>query len=110
VQLAQLPVLPRLHDGRPETLMMARPGTIATSRWVLQCWDSETRLEPGNTPLWLCGLSLQTLQHRMAFFSLAVDAPDAPMSWELLQPALLGLRQQSLALPERQEPLLLLSD
>ncbi len=111
VQLAELPVLPRVHDGRPEALVMVHPGTTASpGRWVIQCWDSETRLEPGNMPLWLCGLSLQTLQHRMAFFSLAVDMPDAPAPWELLQPGLLGLRQQSLALPERREPLLLLSD
>jgi len=110
VQLAELPVLPRVHDGRPEALVMVHPGTTAVSRWVIQCWDSETRLEPGNMPLWLCGLGLQTLQHRMAFFSLAVDMPDAPAPWELLQPGLLGLRQQSLALPERREPLLLLSD
>ncbi|HYQ91690.1 MAG TPA: hypothetical protein VES89_06350, partial [Candidatus Competibacteraceae bacterium] len=96
--------------GRPETLVMVHPGTTVASRWVIQCWDSETRLEPGNTPLWLCGLSLQTLQHRMAVFSLAIDAKQAAVSWEPLQPALLGLRQQSLTLPERQEPLLLLSD
>ncbi|MFO1430017.1 MAG: VTT domain-containing protein [Candidatus Competibacteraceae bacterium] len=110
VQLAQLPVLPRLHDGHPETLVMVHPGTTVTRRWVLQCWDSETRLEPGYTPLWLCGLSLQTLQHRLAFFNLAVDAPGTPVSWDLLQPALLGLRQQSLALPEQRPTLLLLSD
>lgn len=72
-ELVDLPVLPRVHDGRHEAFALVRPGPEASSRWVLRFWDTGVRLHEGQTPLWLGDLSLQKLERRLDFFNLAVN-------------------------------------
>ncbi len=110
VQMADLPVLPRVHEGRHETLALVHSGTTPATRWVLRLWDSELRLEPGAVPVWLGNISLQTVQHRLAFFSLAVELPDKQGPQELLAPALQGLQQKTATAANRGQSLLLVAD
>jgi undecaprenyl-diphosphatase len=110
VQLADLPVLPRLHDGRHEEIDLVHPTATPETRWVLRFWDSGVRLEPGNTPVWLGSLTLERLQRRMAFFTIAVDTPVKEFPWEWLEPALQGLRQRVVNLPDLKEPIMLVAD
>ncbi len=56
--VGQLPVLPRLHDGRPPALMLTRPIDRAHQA-VLYLWDSGVRLQPGGTPVWVGALAWQ---------------------------------------------------
>lgn len=110
VQVTDLPALPRLHQGRPETLTLTHPGETPETRWVLRLWDSYLRLEPGATPVWLGNISLQKLQRRLAFFSLAVELPGKRLPRELLEPALQGLRQKQVIVDDPAQTLLLVAD
>lgn len=52
--LADLPLLPQLHDGRYESLLMVRESAIADGKMlILHLWSTEIRLEPGQTPVWI---------------------------------------------------------
>jgi membrane protein DedA with SNARE-associated domain/membrane-associated phospholipid phosphatase len=110
VQLVELPVLPRVHDGRHEKLALVHPGNTPKTRWVVRFWDSRIRLEPGAVRVWLGSLTLQRLEHRRAFFTMAVDVPVTQFPWELLTPALQGLHQQVVNPSAHQERLMLIAD
>jgi len=47
--MAALPVLPQLHEGRPEGLILVwyEPGEAEDSRWVLRLWESGLALSGG---------------------------------------------------------------
>ena len=96
VRLDKLPVLPRVHNGRHDDLILTRPGDEPDTRWVLRFWASGTRLQNG-PPLWLGSLSLQGMERRMNFLAFAVDLPTTRTPTELLAPALQRLNQRTLA-------------
>jgi len=109
-RLADLPVLPQVHDGGHEDLTLAHPGETPDTRWVLRFWDIGVRLTDDNNPrlwlgdldkapLWLGSLSLQGQVRRMNFFTLAVELPYTELPSELLAPALQGLRSRVVTLP-----------
>ncbi|HYW02572.1 MAG TPA: VTT domain-containing protein [Gammaproteobacteria bacterium] len=56
--VAQLPVLPRLHDGRTPALMLTR-AVDRTHQEVLFLWASGVRLQPAGTPVWIGTLGEQ---------------------------------------------------
>lgn len=58
VPLQQLPVLPQVHDGRHERLVLEKQPATG-KRLVLRLWSSQYRLEPGDRPLWLGSVSSQ---------------------------------------------------
>lgn len=49
---ATLPVLPASHSGRPDVLVMSRPGAADGERLVLRLWSSPLQLSPGSRPVW----------------------------------------------------------
>ncbi len=55
-----LPVLPRLNNGVPSSLLFVRPGATRDERDVLRFWPSGYVIDDGNkgptTPLWLGSL------------------------------------------------------
>jgi hypothetical protein len=55
--LAQLPVIPQVHDGHHEGLVLTRPRG-GSEREVLRLWSTPFRLED-ETPLWVGNLSRQ---------------------------------------------------
>ncbi len=55
--LAQLPVIPQVHDGHHEGLVLARPRG-ESEREVLRLWSTHFRLADGS-PLWVGNLSRQ---------------------------------------------------
>lgn len=98
VQLADLPVLPRVHDGRHEDRVRVHIGVKPNTRWVLRFWDSGIRLQNGdNMTLWLGSLTLQSLERRMEFFSIATSVPSSTPLEAVLSPALQGLRTRTVA-------------
>jgi membrane-associated phospholipid phosphatase len=65
--LAEIPVIPQVHDGRHEALILARP-TGADHREVLRLWPTRWRLTDG-APLWVGNV---TRQHRGLLLNLIV--------------------------------------
>lgn len=64
--LDQLPVLPQLHNGQFESLLLSRADPAQTTsqaqRLVLRLWRSNVRLGPGNVRLWIGTISSLRLQ------------------------------------------------
>ncbi len=54
---AALPVLPRLHDGRPETFLLIHPAP--GGRWVLRLWSTNIRCRETGMPLWIGTAEIQ---------------------------------------------------
>lgn len=64
--LAQLPVLPQLHDGQYESLVLVHADTQAAypnEQLILRLWPTSLRLQPHTTPVWLGTVTTQRLQH-----------------------------------------------
>jgi membrane protein DedA with SNARE-associated domain len=55
--LGDLPVIPQVHDGRHESLVLTQNGSDGT-RWVLRLWPTRFRLTEGQ-PLWLGNVTRQ---------------------------------------------------
>lgn len=58
----QLPVPPRLHDGRYEALLLVHPvdtGSATNEQLALRLWPSSVRLRPGLVRLWVGTVSRQ---------------------------------------------------
>lgn len=50
---AQLPVLPQVHAGHHQHLLLIRPAPDGHRVQALRLWPSGVRLQPGDTPLWI---------------------------------------------------------
>jgi undecaprenyl-diphosphatase len=103
--LQQLPVLPQVHDGKHEALVLEKrlPGDV---RLILRFWSSPFRLNPGDQPIWLGSIAPQ---HKTVLLNL-LSYPGTDTNY---QSALKTLRQdlngQDIRMPERPSaPLLIL--
>ena len=47
------PLLPQLHDGRTESLLLISQDYLKPRLLTLRLWDSGIRVQPGNIPLWV---------------------------------------------------------
>jgi undecaprenyl-diphosphatase len=68
--IAQLPVLPQVHDGQHQVLTLRHP-IDHDHQWVLRLWPSAWQLATGtgaSTPLWVGNISRQ---HVQSLFNLA---------------------------------------
>lgn len=64
--LDQLPLLPQLHDGQYESLLLVRTGEPAThpgNQIVLRLWPTNVKLQPGNAPVWVGTIDWQRIRH-----------------------------------------------
>lgn len=92
----QLPVLPRLHDGRAPALLMVRSDPAdanGTGRLVLRLWSAGVALRDGDgaaRPLWLGAVVEQRLRRPMGLITLATSRPDTNRPRDLLAAALAG--------------------
>lgn len=55
--LEQLPVLPQVHDGHNESLLLVRISKEEEVILALRLWPSRYRLEPGDRTLWVGNIS-----------------------------------------------------
>ena len=58
-------MLPATLDTRAESLLMLRDGDQPGEIYVLRLWPADTRLQPGDVPLWIG--SAQVMQQQRAF-------------------------------------------
>jgi len=60
-KLADLPVLPQLHEGRHESLLLVRR-IDENHQLALRLWPADTRLQPEGATLWLGTISIQKIR------------------------------------------------
>jgi hypothetical protein len=94
-----LPVLPRLHDGRPPDLTLVHasgPENEAAFRLVLLAWSSEVKVTggPGATvrPLWVAAVFRQQVHRPLGLFSYVREAGSVNAARDLLAGSLAGYR------------------
>lgn len=66
--LAELPVLPVVHDGRHESLLLMHPGTAPDRRLVLRLWPADTRLKENGENVYTGNVSEQHLVQPVPLF------------------------------------------
>ena len=90
--LADLPMLPQVHDGKDESLSMLGPpgdqpgGDRSTARppqLVLRLWRTGIVLDPGAVPLWVGAMSNQRARH-ILLLTVPVAAHDYDVPLTLL--------------------------
>ena len=92
-----LPLLPASHNGRPDALVMSRPGSDANSRYVLRLWPSRLQLTEGDTAIWQGTIAAMQFEHRLSLFSVWLFDPDRSddrAARQLLREALPGYHQR----------------
>ncbi len=95
----QLPVLPRLHDGRAPALVMVRADAAdgaRRERLVLRLWATEFAVRDGTAdprPLWVGAVVQQRLRRPLGLVTMAAAHADADRPRDLLAAALDGLER-----------------
>ncbi|HLI12515.1 MAG TPA: VTT domain-containing protein [Alphaproteobacteria bacterium] len=93
-----LPVLPRLHDGRPTRLILIEPasdGKGRPTRLILRVWRSNVLLDNGEGapyPLWIGAVAVQRLYHVGSFLTFGMSMRDENAARERLEMALAPVR------------------
>lgn len=67
--LAELPVLPVVHDGRHESLVLMHPDATPGQRFVLRLWPADVRLEGNGNNIYIGNVSEQYLVQPVPLFS-----------------------------------------
>lgn len=93
--LQQLPVLPHVHRGRHEQMVLMKP-LSDEDRLVLRLWSGNARLTPGGLPLWLGQVGREKKKRLLNL--IAYPATDPTGDPAALQRLLLDLDRQ---LPQR---------
>ncbi len=102
--MTALPVLPQLHEGRPEALILVwyEPSERDDSRWVLRLWESPLAL-PGNGRVWQGYVARQRRFQPWDFVAIARTEPSYDHARDLLAEQLSAKEKrvfrQELALP-----------
>lgn len=73
--LAKLPLLPQVHAGRHEALVMihpesAAPGGTGGRQIALRLWSADLRLEPGDIPVWVGTVAEQGLYRPLGLIAI----------------------------------------
>ncbi|MES9901761.1 MAG: LssY C-terminal domain-containing protein, partial [Sedimenticola sp.] len=80
--LQQLPVLPQVHDGRHEALLLEK-GLPGDRRLVLRLWQSGVRLAPGGMPVWIGNVSEQHQVRIINLVTLAATDRDFSVPFQI---------------------------
>lgn len=89
----QLPLLPRVHDGRHETLALIYPVKgKPDQRLVLRLWSTEKMLQAPRTPLWVGTVAEESISRPLAWFNLPQDGQDFNAPRRVLLESLAGLQ------------------
>lgn len=75
--IAQLPVLPQVHDGRSQALVFTFP-INARHQWVLRLWSSGWNTVSSDEPIWVGSLNRQRLRNWLSI----VRIPSSTLDFE----------------------------
>ena len=90
--LAELPLLPRVHDGRHEALVMTHAEKGPERQWTLRLWRAHVAM--GGRPLWLGIITPQSLHSPMPWFRYPRTEPPRLEALGLLHGRLHGWRSE----------------
>lgn len=105
--IENLPVLPRLHDGRVDSFRLVR--RVRAQRWVLRLWRSDMTIAETRTPIFVGTIEVQDLRHMAGLITAARDAGDYDLPLDTLDSTLRNrfsvrsVRRDTLATPDRDE-------
>jgi len=80
--LNDLPLLPRVHDGRHEALALESYPT-PEDRLVLRLWTTDIVLQPGDSRLWQGSVSSQEKTQVLSLFAFPTTRPDSSRPYAL---------------------------
>ncbi len=80
--LRELPLLPRVHDGRHEVLALERYPS-PEDRLVLRLWSTDLVLQPGDIRLWQGNVSSQKKTQVLSLFAFPTTQPDFSQPYAL---------------------------
>ena len=72
ISIENLPVLPRLHNGRTDSLSLIRK--VADKRWVLRMWPADIKTTVNALPLFVGTIEVQKPGHVAGLITLARDS------------------------------------
>ncbi|MBW1722885.1 MAG: VTT domain-containing protein [Deltaproteobacteria bacterium] len=75
--IEQFPLLPRLHDGRVDSLRLVRQ--VDRQRWVLRLWPTDVRIQGNDTPLFVGTIEVQNRRHMAGLIIAARDTYNGPL-------------------------------
>ena len=98
-RLADLPMLPHVHKGRNESLLMLGPPGESPAddhnrQLVLRLWKTGFVLDPSATPLWVGGVYIQKSRH-ILLLRVPVTAHEYDTPLELMRKSLGDLQQRT---------------
>lgn len=100
-RLAELPVLPQVHDGAHPALQMTLswpPGGDGNMQFLVRVWPGDAVLDPGGTEVWLGSVLRQRARH-LTWLTLPWDDAGYATSLARLAPALEGARSRLVTRP-----------
>lgn len=71
--IAELPVLPRLHNGRIDVVRLVHP-VDETQRWVLRLWPTDLKISENGAPVFEGTIEVQNRRHLADMILLATDS------------------------------------
>ena len=83
-RLADLPVLPQVHDGQHDRLRLARVSEDGRQLYLLRLWPTRRQLDELATPLWVGSISELQLQQNLHLLSYLITRGDGEKPLEIL--------------------------
>jgi undecaprenyl-diphosphatase len=74
--LSELPILPHVHEGRHQDLLLVHPANTTDKQWVIRLWKTNIILTPSQQTLWIGNASTQTIQHAMGILNYPATTKD----------------------------------
>lgn len=71
--IGELPVLPRLHNGRIDVVRLVQP-VDETHRWVLRLWPTGVKISENNAPVFEGTIEMQNRRHLADMILVATDS------------------------------------
>ena len=92
--ITDLPVVPQVHDGRNESLLLVRDIGKQKTMMTLRLWQTDIILQPGNIKLWIGNASLLWLPEKDTSLNIPRTGAD-------FETPLITLEQQLQMVPEK---------
>jgi len=93
-RVGELPVLPQVHDGHYERVLLVHDTATSGRQLVLRLWKANVRLRggPANASLWLGYVGYQSVKAPLVFLSLPLPAKEFDQPLRRLEVYLEGLK------------------
>lgn len=106
---AQLPILPQVHAGQHQSLLLIKPEANDRRLRVLRLWPSHRRLQPGDIPLWIGNSAWLESAQLLGSFAVPRTVEDFVTPLQLLRDDLLaaGWKVRVVQRPDGREVVLL---